>query len=164
MDYNHIKKLLNKYWEGETELHEEQELKEYFNSGNIAEDLKEFQPFFVYLEEEKKSTSKQDFATLFATPTNTKTLSAQRNQNTPVRILVLKWSAVAASILLLIAVGLQYNYSTVTNKTEDPKLIADTYKNPDQAYQEAKAALLLISNKLNKGMNKGREGIIKVKN
>ena len=40
MDYNKIKMLLEKYREGETSLGEEKELKAYFNSDQVAEDLK----------------------------------------------------------------------------------------------------------------------------
>ena len=42
---NNIKKLLEKYFEGETSIAEEQQLKEYFNSGKVAE---EFLPYQIY--------------------------------------------------------------------------------------------------------------------
>lgn len=156
MDCNHIKKLLEKYWEGESSIAEEQELKNYFNGDNIADELKEFQPLFAYLKKEKELTSKQDFSNLEKTSTGT--------EKALPFLFILKWMAAAASIIFLMTMGLNYYKNSTIETKEDPKLIADTYKNPDQAYQEAKAALLLISKTLNKGMDKGKEGIVKVKN
>jgi len=151
MDYNTIKELLDKYWEGETNLEEEQVLKNYFNSANVATDLEQFKPLFVYFKEEKKLTSKQNFG--------------QLTEVSRARPLIPKWLMAAASILLLIVGGLSYyNSNTITRVEEDPKLIADTYKDPQEAYKEAKAALMLISKGLNKGITKTKDGVKKAKN
>jgi hypothetical protein len=149
MDYNKVKELLDKYWEGETTLEEEQVLKNYFNSTNVAADFEQFKPLFVYFKKEKSLTSKQSFVHL--------------TQLSRVRPLIPKWLMAAASILLFIVGGLSYNYDTVLTVKEDTKLIADTYKDPQEAYKEAKAALMLISKGLNKGITKTKDGVKKAK-
>ena len=53
MDYNNIKQILEKYWEGETSLQEENLLHEYFNSDDVVEELKDVQPMFQYFKEEQ---------------------------------------------------------------------------------------------------------------
>ena len=44
--------LLNKYFEGETTLEDEQTLRAYFNQNNLPEHLKELAPMFIYIEDE----------------------------------------------------------------------------------------------------------------
>ena len=58
MDYNNIKQILEKYWEGETSLQEENLLHEYFNSDDVVEELKDVQPMFQYFKEEQKHVLK----------------------------------------------------------------------------------------------------------
>ena len=48
-----IDSLLNKYFEGETTLEEEQMLRAYFNQDNLPEHLKELAPMFDYIEDER---------------------------------------------------------------------------------------------------------------
>lgn len=53
MKYEEIHVLLNRYWEGETTLEEERKIKTYFQSGAIDERLLPFVPMFQALREEK---------------------------------------------------------------------------------------------------------------
>ena len=53
MPYDNIQDILNRYWEGETSLEEERILRQYFNSGQIDERLKSDAPFFQALAQEK---------------------------------------------------------------------------------------------------------------
>lgn len=153
MDCKNIKALLDKYWEGETSLEEEQVLRRYFNEEQVAKDLEAFRPLFLYLKQEKQQSSTQSFEQLVQ-PTN-------------VRFLWLKTAiAVASIVLVLLLGGLVYqenNRPAHKLAAENTALAKDTYKDPEQAYQEAKAALLLISKGLNKGINKTTEGVNKVR-
>lgn len=152
MDCNTIKKILDKYWEGETSVEEEAMLRTYFNGNNVAKELKRFQPLFIYYKEQKEKTSTQSF----------ESLTKQRI----VHRLLPNWLAIAASILMLISVGTFYQWNQ-NNREERimavDETMKDTYKDPKVAYQEAKAALLLISKGLNKGMEKTKEGVKKAK-
>jgi hypothetical protein len=53
MDYKNINHLLEKYWEGETSLQEEETLQQYFNHGNVAPQLEQYQSLFQYFKEEQ---------------------------------------------------------------------------------------------------------------
>lgn len=48
MNTNSIKEILNKYFDGESSIQEERQLKEYFSAGDIASELVEFAPLFGY--------------------------------------------------------------------------------------------------------------------
>lgn len=49
----HIENLLQKYFEAETTLAEEQELQNYFTSANVSDSLKSYQSIFEYYKNEK---------------------------------------------------------------------------------------------------------------
>ncbi len=53
MKYEQIQALLDRYWEGETSLEEERALKAYFNAGPIDERLRNVAPLFRALKEEQ---------------------------------------------------------------------------------------------------------------
>ena len=55
MDFNRIEELLAKYWECDTSLQEEEELKKFFNSQEVPEHLMAYKSLFIYYEEEKKN-------------------------------------------------------------------------------------------------------------
>lgn len=50
---NRIDELLEKYFEAKTSLKEEQELKLYFNSGDVGENHKPYEALFALFEEER---------------------------------------------------------------------------------------------------------------
>lgn len=80
-----IDTLIELYYSGETSLAEEQELKKYFASRNVADKHLPYAPLFKSFDEEKK----QAFEPVFSSP--------KRNR----RIVRLTWiSGVAASIVL----------------------------------------------------------------
>ncbi|MDO4229749.1 MAG: hypothetical protein Q4C98_08040 [Capnocytophaga sp.] len=51
-----IKILLDNYFEGNTSLEEEQKLRTYFNSSNIAPELEKYKSMFAYLQDTKNET------------------------------------------------------------------------------------------------------------
>jgi hypothetical protein len=152
MDCNTIKEILDRYWEGETSVKEEKLLRTYFNSNQVAKELESFRPLFVYYKEQKSKTTTQSFEGLKRKPI--------------VHRLLPTWVTVAASILILLVAGtFCYVNQTASNPTvfAIDETVKDTYKDPEKAYKEAKAALLLISKGLNKGMKKTKEGVKKAK-
>ena len=56
-----MKNLIEKYFNGETSLQEEAELKAYFISGNVEESLKEYLPLFQFLREGQHMELSADF-------------------------------------------------------------------------------------------------------
>ena len=107
MESNNIDKLLQKYLDAETTIAEENELKSYFTSGNVAPHLEEYQALFGYF-----SISKSEKLTK---PIQLKT--KKRNW---------RWLSVAASIVLLISVytGYQNNQQRKAEKIYNETYLA----------------------------------------
>ncbi len=57
LDYKNIDNILNKYFEGLTSLEEEQSLRRYFTSENIAAAHKPYKALFQYFENDKTVTN-----------------------------------------------------------------------------------------------------------
>lgn len=155
MDY---KKLVEKYWVGETSLEEEKLLKQYFNGDQIEKDLKPFQDTFKYFgEQQKVVASTTNLANL---PNETgKVVSLKKSWNTKFLF------RIAAAILFLLAIGFWYQNTVelpqeqrMANYWESKEI-----KDPKLAYLKTKAALLLVSNKLNKGREVALNQVIKVR-
>jgi len=54
-EYEHIRFLLNKYWNCETSLEEEKKLRDFFSGEDIPEDLQPYAPLFRYCKESRNS-------------------------------------------------------------------------------------------------------------
>jgi hypothetical protein len=141
MNLLEIEKLLDKYFEGETSLAEEQQLREFFTSGNIPEKWKNLEGFFTYISLEKEQ--------MLTDPGFDDKVMASVRESRMAKLIDLHrpwiyWIAgAAASILILVAVFVKFD--PFTNKIED------TYKDPQTAYFEAKKILLFVSTKFNQG-------------
>ncbi|WP_264522077.1 hypothetical protein [Flavobacterium sp. N1994] len=130
MALDRIEKLIEKYFEAETSIAEEKELKEYFASSDVAPPLKQYQPLFGYVVQTKQE---QFNATI---PLNTK----KRNS--------VVWLSVAASVVVLLGVSLfTYHYFNQP-KSNDLGTIDD----PEVAFRETQKALAIISEHVNKGI------------
>jgi hypothetical protein len=141
MNLPEIEKLLEKYFEGETSLPEEQQLRDFFAGGNVPARLKNLEGYFRFVIQEKDhQIDNVDF--------DKKVMSAIK-EDQPALLFDIRrpwiyWiSGVAAGLLILIAVFVKF----------DPfsKKIEDTYKDPQTAYTEARKILLYVSAKFNKG-------------
>ena len=55
MDYKYINQLLERYWQGETTLEEEQILRSFFSQLCVPEELAKYRPLFVYEQTEPKA-------------------------------------------------------------------------------------------------------------
>ena len=54
MDYKYINQLLDRYWQGETSLEEEQILRAFFSQLCVPEELAKYRPLFNYEQAEPK--------------------------------------------------------------------------------------------------------------
>ena len=54
MKYEEIKDLLDRYWDGETSLEEERRIKTYFSAGPVDERLRSFAPLFTAIRQEQE--------------------------------------------------------------------------------------------------------------
>ena len=139
-----IRKLLNRFYLGETTLEEEQILQEYFSSGSIPEELMPDRDLFKSLENANDSV-------VVPEGLNQKILDVIDQQEKKAvrtrRISVFSLSGLAAGLLVVIALYVGYF------KADRPSRFAmtDTYENPQDAYEEARRTLAYVAAKLNTG-------------
>ena len=133
MEFNKIEDILEKYFQGETSIAEEKQLKEYFSSPNVAQHLEQYKPMFGYFSQVKEQKSTQEI------PLKTK----KRN---------VAWLSIAASAVVLLGVG-TYFYVSEKNTT---RVVAQselgTYDDPEEALAATQKALALLSSNVNLGI------------
>ncbi|PIF31166.1 hypothetical protein CLU81_1647 [Flavobacterium sp. 9] len=133
MELDKIENILEKYFQGETSIAEEKELKEYFSSSNVAQHLEQYKPMFGYFSQVREQKSTQEI------PLQTK----KRN---------VAWLSIAASAVLLLGIG---TFFYVSQKTATPVVAQSelgTYDNPEEALAATQKALALLSNNVNVGI------------
>ncbi len=133
MEFNKIEDILEKYFQGETSIAEENQLKEYFSSSNVAQHLEQYKPMFGYFSQVKQQKSTQTI------PLKTK----KRN---------VAWLSIAASAVVLLGIG---TYFYVGEKDTAPVVAQSelgTYDDPEEALAATQKALALLSNNVNVGI------------
>ena len=131
MEFNKIEILIEKYFQGETSIVEEKELRSYFSSQNVAPHLEQYKAMFGYFTQAKK----QEFAKEI--PQITK----KRN---------VMWLSVAASVVVLL--GVTTFYMINTNEPVNHQNELGTYESPEIAFKETQKALALLSLNVNVGI------------
>jgi hypothetical protein len=143
MDIKEIQVLLEKYFEGDTALEEDQALLDYFTGENIDPGLRPWQQQFLLLRSGREPLGfDPEFESRLAG-----IIKAQ--QVIPLREHKSRWItrlAVAATIAVLIGIS----GVIVLNKEWHKE--KDTFSDPQMAYAEAQKTLLYVSQKMNQGM------------
>lgn len=133
MEFNKIEDILEKYFQGETSIAEEKELKDYFSSPNVAQHLEQYKPMFGYFSQVKEQKSTQEI------PLKTN----KRN---------VAWLSIAASAVILLGIG---TYFYVSEKNAAPAVAQTelgTYDDPEEALAATQKALALLSSNVNVGI------------
>jgi hypothetical protein len=148
MDSNKIDELLNKYWNCETSLEEEQQLREYFRGKNIPEQLKETAPLFRYFDEHKKKAIEDtafdaEVLKKVKVPKNGKMVKLFYNS-----------MRIAAGVAVLV-VATWFVRDEI--RKSDPQTTEDTYDDPKLALEETKKALLMISKSFGRAEEKAKK-------
>ena len=129
MELKFVEQLLEKYFQGDTTIAEEKQLKAYFSSHDVAPHLAKYQSLFGYFETQKETQFEQ------------KLPLQPRKQST------VKWIGIAASFVVLFGLATFYFYPSEP-KHED----LGTYDNPEEAFEATQKALLMVSEQVNIGM------------
>ncbi|HRS01240.1 MAG TPA: hypothetical protein P5545_01675 [Bacteroidota bacterium] len=139
MDIRIIKKLLEKYYEGETSLEEEAVLRDYFNNEDVPQELKKYQSQFVFYQRERE-IEYQNYD--FALPKDREIHHTKKQ---------LYWiPAAAAVILLIISIIFFLPQNPFSHKQSNMITVTD----PDSTYRITEYALYAVSENLNKGLGK----------
>ncbi len=126
MELSNIEKLLEKYFEGETTISEEKELKVYFTRETVPTHLERYKDLFQFFSKESTITATKDLK-----------LKTQRKTR-------YAWVGVAASVVLIAGMFL-------TNQPPKPDKNLGTYEDPEIALEETKKILNMVSQYMNEG-------------
>ena len=162
---NRIDKLLDKYWEGSATIAEEQELREYFSGSAVVAHHLPFRELFLYEKSASENVFPEDFdeillADLETRDNNSTPMSIDANQKNNRPLMVRRWLGVAATIVLLIVVGIGLNKTPppTENLADIPHLIVNgkVYQpaTKEEAYELTRQALQLVSAKMKKSKSK----------
>lgn len=134
MESGKIEDLVEKYFQGETSIAEENALHAYFSSSNVSKHLEQYKTIFGYF-----SLAKEDqFKPQISLPPNPRDKKS-----------IVAWISIAASIVVLLGIGSYAFYtSNVANKSRD----LGTYDDPEEAFRATQKALLLLSGNVNIGI------------
>jgi hypothetical protein len=115
MKRDRIIELLNKYWNCETNLAEEQELRRLFTEEELTEELQHYAPLFSYIEEEQAPRLSAGFEQRLRESLRKAKIPAIP-QHMPRRTRVMR---IAASILLLLGTGVSLYF--ITRQQNNPQ-------------------------------------------
>jgi hypothetical protein len=148
MDSNRIDELLNKYWNCETSLEEEQQLHAYFRGKEIPDQWKETAALFHYFDHQKK----QDLNDATFDAGVMQKVKAPK-QGKVVRLFYNSMRIAAGVTVLIVATFLVRNEI----RKSTPQEMVDTYDDPKLAFEETKKALMMISKSFGSAENKAKK-------
>lgn len=140
METKEVKVLLQRYFNGETNIEEERKLEAYFQSGKVDEELEEYAEFFGGISELANAV---DDATI-ENDVMDYILENESQDKKKYRWMWQTVTGIAASIIIVIG-GLLFYQQSDDN-------FDDTFENPEVAYSVAEDALEYMSAKYNKGL------------
>lgn len=139
MDSEKIDELLNKYWNCETSLEEEKQLQAYFRDATVPDGLKETANLFRYFDEQKKN----ELTDISFDHSIKRKISSPKGKMTSLFFNTMRIAAgIAVLIVAVWLVRLEVRKGT-------PPEMADTYDDPNMAFEETKKALMMISKSFN---------------
>lgn len=158
MDYNQIKILVDKYFEAETSLLEEEQLKTFYKSNaTLPPDLERYREHFQYIGSTANIKLGEDFEQKLRAEINALE-KGKLEQTKPGIIRFLKpLVSIAALFAVLFFAGKFYqNMTGVSDNGQMAYVVINNEKieDPQKAYEIMKASLAVISTKMNNGKSK----------
>ena len=126
---NNIERLLDAYFEGETSLAQERELREYFSGDHVASHLKQYIPMFTAFARAGEERYTGEI-------------------NLPKPINYRPYLNIAAGIVVLVGLFLFFNINNNNSINNDDY---GTYKDPKVAAQKTKQTLMMMGSFINQG-------------
>lgn len=165
MDYKYIEQLLERYWQCETSIQEEQILRSFFSQEKIPAHLLPYKEVFVYQQMQQEEVKLGiDFDAKVLAAIEVPVVKARRLTITSRFMPLMKAAAMVAFVLTLGNVAqhsflggddLDYNYETYK----------DTYNDPEVAYEKISSALMKVSEGIHKSQSKlSSDSLLKVNN
>lgn len=142
MQNEYIDRLLQRYWNCETTVAEEQELRDFFSREDLPEAWQPYAPLFNYVREEQAVTLSDGFDERLKAAMDKE--AEQSKKYITIRIFA-PLLRVAASVLLIAGLGVSIFF--ITRENNRPWFV-ETYDDPNAAIKDATYALEVLSNAL----------------
>ncbi len=165
---SNIDQLLDRYFAGTTTLEEERTLKAYFQTETVAPEHETWRPFFQFLEEEAEVEMSDSF-----TERLLEQLQNESSEKAPISLvnnrrrivpMVARMAAIAAVLIVAMTlVPRLWDAGKPVDQTAEVDWEEIATQDEELAFEEAKAALLLLSSKLNGGTGKAADQLKRVK-
>lgn len=151
MDSKQIHSLLEKYWNCETSLQEEEDLQNFFSYGDVPEEFQQYLPFFSYIKDEQSIMLSDGFNDRLE-----QALEAEGKERYITIRIFRPLLRVAVSLLLVIGVGISFYF---ISKQDNRPHFVETFEDPNAAIQQATFALEKLSYALRKSETASAETI-----
>ena len=153
MDLNRINILLERYWNCVTTVEEEEELRIFFTTEEVPEELKEAATLFQYFEKQRQTSLNKKFD---------EDILVKIDQHKEAKTGILNMSfqnymRVAAAILVVLAASFIFRMEVWKGEDKPKLLLVDTYQSPEEAFEETKRAFQLIAAKMNQGRKEAQK-------
>lgn len=146
MDLKRAKILLDRYWNCVSTIEEEAELKTFFNSDEVPDDLMELADIFKYYDSQQQRRLDDKFEQEIIEKINRQKSPLVKKLNIGFK----NYLRVAAAVLVVLGASFVFRMNFWQNEAP-PTFLVDTYKTPEEAFAETKKAFQLIAEKMNQG-------------
>lgn len=133
--------LLEKYWDAETNLEDEKELKELIKAEQNSEELEEVKALFDHFESESNieldASFDESILEMISEKKETKVINLQGYFK--------RYASIAAAVVVMFVSGY------LVMEQQNQYTSEDTFDTPEEAYAALKEQLLMVSNYMNRG-------------
>lgn len=158
MDYKHIKAMLERYFQGNSSLQEEEQLRQYFQQADVQPELKQYQALFHFFVVEKQEQTSTDFDQQWSTPP-LRTVHKQASRNW------VRWAGIAALMVLSLG-SWWWSQHSIVEKPPVTAIIDWSQYEPaseEEALAVTRDALKSMSFSLKAGATQAADEVTKVK-
>lgn len=129
---NRIQELLERYWQCETSIEEEKELRAYFSGGTIPEDMASYLPLFDWKEQQAGMILEKE---------------PQLPKEKKTRMTFYSLLKVAAVILIFLSLGIGIQTHYQQDKKID-QILSESFTDPQEAVRETEEIVAKVSSLL----------------
>lgn len=152
MDYKYIAQLLERYWECNTSLEEDEELRSFFLNEEVPAHLRVYKELFVYQQVQQEVTLSDDFDKRMLAQIEAPVVKAKRI-TFMTRLLPLYKAVAMVAVVLVLGNVLQRSFFADEALDYNYEAYTDTYDDPEVAYKQISSALMMLSEGIHKSQS-----------
>lgn len=144
MDYKYIQQLVERYFDGETTLEEEQILRSFFRQENVPAQLKVYQDLFRYEDEAGKMELGDDFDAKILEAVGQPVVKA-RSISLKARLQPFYRAAAIVAIVLTVGNAAQRSFTDSSDEEMTGESYTSTFTEPAASLQQVTTAVNMVS-------------------